>query len=290
MNPYAPENQQRWIAQAIELALAEDIGTGCVTCDYFVDPAQQAHARLIAKESGVLAGSDVAAAVFQKVDPELRIDHLLHDGAEVSPGSAVLEIQGAVRSLLTAERVALNFIQRLSGIATLTRRFVEQTEGTRAKILDTRKTTPGLRTLEKVAVKAGGGENHRFALYDMVMVKDNHLAARGDLAFLQRAIDRLHAERPEVKVELEADTLEQVRGFLTLSGVAVILLDNMSPEEMREAVALAQGRVALEASGGVNLDTVSSIAATGVDYISAGALTHSARALDFSLELSTPEA
>jgi nicotinate-nucleotide pyrophosphorylase (carboxylating) len=190
-----------------------------------------------------------------------------------------------VRSILTAERVALNFLQRLSGVATLTRRYVDAVAGTRARILDTRKTTPGLRALEKAAVLAGGGQNHRFGLFDMVLVKDNHLAAETELQHLQDAVRNCRAENPSIRIEVEADSLEQVRRFLTLMGIDVILLDNMSNADMAEAVRLADGRVQLEASGGVNLDTVAKIAATGVDYISLGALTHSAPAIDFSLEL-----
>jgi len=196
-----------------------------------------------------------------------------------------MEITGETASILTAERVALNFIQRLSGVATLTRRFVDAVAGRKARILDTRKTTPGLRALEKAAVVAGGGMNHRFGLYDMVMVKDNHLAAETRLDNLQRAIHRFHQEKPGYRVELEADTLDQVRRFLTLMGVDVILLDNMRPVQMAEAVQLGGGRLQFEASGGVTLESVAEIAATGVDFISVGALTHSAPAVDFSLEL-----
>jgi nicotinate-nucleotide pyrophosphorylase (carboxylating) len=203
----------------------------------------------------------------------------------LAKGDTVLEIRGAVRSILTAERVALNFIQRLSGTATLTRRFVEAVAGTRARILDTRKTTPGLRALEKAAVVAGGGVNHRFGLYDMVMVKDNHLAAGTTPEQLQAAIRTFRAENPGRRVEVEADTLDQVRRFLTFTGVDVILLDNMACAQMAEAVALGAGRVQFEASGGVSLATAADIAATGVDFISVGALTHSAPAIDFSLEL-----
>ncbi|MEI9897060.1 MAG: carboxylating nicotinate-nucleotide diphosphorylase [Chthoniobacter sp.] len=190
-----------------------------------------------------------------------------------------------MRSLLTAERVALNFLQQLSGVATLTRRYVDAVAGTKARILDTRKTTPGLRALEKAAVVAGGGHNHRFGLFDMVLVKDNHLAAKTELRHLQEAIRQCRAENPGLRVEVEADTLDQVRRFLTLMGVDVILLDNMRPAELAEAVQIAGGRVQLEASGGVSLETVAAIAATGVDFISVGALTHSPRAIDFSLEL-----
>ena len=200
-------------------------------------------------------------------------------------GTRLIEIEGPSRALLTAERVALNFMQRLSGTATLTRRFVEAVAGTRARILDTRKTTPGLRALEKAAVVAGGGANHRFGLYDMVMVKDNHLAAGTPPDHLPAAIRRFRDENPGLRVELEADTLEQVRRFLTFTGVDVVLLDNMSCAQMTAAVALGAGRVQFEASGGISLATVADIAATGVDFISVGALTHSAPAIDFSLEL-----
>lgn len=276
------------VEQAICIALAEDIGPGDVTCAYFVDPSQKASARIIAKEAGVAAGVEVAAGVFRQVDPSLKVEVKLPCGSRVAPGDEVLEVTGSVASILTGERVALNFLQQLSGVATLTRRFVDAiaaVPGAKARILDTRKTTPGLRLLEKAAVRAGGGTNHRIGLYDMVMVKDNHLAARDDLAALRCSIERLHAERPEIRVELEADTVEQVRGFLTLEGVAVILLDNMTPEAMRECVEMGAGKVEFEASGGVNLKTVGAIAATGVDFISVGALTHSAPAVDFSLEL-----
>jgi nicotinate-nucleotide pyrophosphorylase (carboxylating) len=198
---------------------------------------------------------------------------------------SVLEVRGRARPILTAERVALNFLQHLSGIATLTHQFVEAAGPNGAKILDTRKTTPGLRKFEKAAVAAGGGKNHRFGLYDMVLIKDNHLLARNGLARLSAAIERVRRERPGLKVEIEADNLDQVRALLEIPGVEVILLDNMRGTEMREAVAIGKGKVKFEASGGVNLRNVRQIAATGVDYVSIGALTHSAPAIDFSLEL-----
>lgn len=276
------------VESAIRSALAEDVGSGDITCQYFVDPAQAGHGVIVAKQEGVTAGVAVAAEVFRLVDPSLKVEVIRPCGTRVEPGDAILTIDGPVASILTGERVALNFLQQLSGVATLTRRFVDAiaaAPGAHAKILDTRKTTPGLRALEKAAVRAGGGTNHRFGLYDMVLVKDNHLAARSDLAFLQSAIDRVQAEKPGTRVELEADTVEQVRGFLTLRGVGYILLDNMTLDEMHECVAMNQGKVLLEASGGVNLQTVAGIASTGVDFISVGALTHSAPALDFSLDL-----
>ena len=271
--------------QLIDLALREDIGAGDVTSEYFVGDDDQASARAIAQERAVVAGTEVAAEVFRRVDPALRVEIAQKDGAIVSAGMAVLEVRGRARSILTAERVALNFLQRLSGVATLTHQFVEAAGPNGAKILDTRKTTPGLRELEKAAVVAGGGTNHRFGLYDMVLVKDNHLLARNGLAQLSAAIARVRQERPDLKIEVEADTLAQVRALLEVEGVDVILLDNMRATELREAVAIGKGKVKFEASGGVNLSNVRQIAATGVDFVSIGALTHSARAIDFSLEL-----
>lgn len=272
------------VQQLITLALQEDIGNGDVTALYFVPAASRSRARIVAREAGVAAGTEVARAVFQAVDAETSVQILKPDGTPFEKGDALLEVSGMSRSLLTAERTVLNFLQRLSAIATQTRRYVEAVKPHDVKVLDTRKTTPGWRALEKAAVLAGGGTNHRQGLYDMVMVKDNHLLADDRLEDLQAAIDRLHAERPGVKVEIEADTLEQVRSFLTLRGVDVILLDNMPPSTMREAVALVGGKLSLEASGGVSIETIGRIAATGVDFISVGALTHTVRALDLSLE------
>jgi nicotinate-nucleotide pyrophosphorylase (carboxylating) len=269
----------------IGIALREDIGGGDITTVSFVPENQQASARIIARERAIVAGIDVATDVFRRVDASLHPEILRGDGAIVDSGESVLEVRGNARSILTAERVALNFLQRLSGIATLTHQFVEAVGDNRAKILDTRKTTPGLRKLEKAAVVAGGGENHRFGLYDMVLVKDNHLLARSNLSNIAETIRRLHEDRPDIKIELEADTLEQVRAFIGMDGVDIILLDNMSAPQMREAIALGQGKVKFEASGGVTLQNVGQIAATSVDYISIGALTHSTRAIDFSLEM-----
>jgi nicotinate-nucleotide pyrophosphorylase (carboxylating) len=270
----------------IAIALAEDIGPGDLTSKYFVGEARCA-GRIVAKEPAIAAGVETAAEVFVRVDPRIAVRIVRPSGGSVNAGETVIEINGAARSILTAERVALNFLQRLSGVATLTRRYVEAVRPHRTQILDTRKTAPGLRALEKGAVVAGGGVNHRFGLYDMVMVKDNHLAAARDIAGLAAAIRRFRAENPGVRVEVEADRLDQVREFLTIEGIDVILLDNMSCADMAEAVRFGAGRVQFEASGGVTLETVSQIAATGVDFISVGALTHSARAIDFSLELDT---
>ncbi len=274
------------VVDPISNALNEDIGEGDITTDYLVPASQQATARIIAREPAVIAGTETAAEVFRRVDANLRTSILTPDGTHVEQGAIILEVDGAARSILRAERVALNFLQRLSGIATLTRQFVEAIGKSRAKILDTRKTTPGLRKLEKAAVVAGGGFNHRFGLYDMVMVKDNHLRGRSDVSDLSAMVQRVRQERPNVQIELEADNLDQVRAFLQIEGVAVILLDNMEPSGLREAIALRKKNpVKFEASGGVTLKNVRRIAATGVDFISVGALTHSARAIDLSLEL-----
>jgi len=288
MKPELPPEVERLVAAA----LAEDLGDGDVTCAFFVPPDARSTGAVVARETGVIAGIGVALAVFAGIDPALEAVARKVDGDAVAPGDVVIALAGSTRAILSAERTALNFLQRMSGVATLTARYVERTAGCRAEILDTRKTLPGWRVLDKAAVKAGGGTNHRMGLYDMAMVKDNHLLAGGrnplTLGNLQDSIQRLRAARPTVRVELEADRLSQVEGFLTLEGVDFILLDNMTLEELREAVAMneaAGSPVRLEASGGVNLDTVAGIASTGVDFISVGALTHSARALDLALDL-----
>jgi len=269
----------------IDLALAEDIGAGDVTSNYFVPEEREARGIIVAKADGVIAGVKIAEEVFKRVDEETSVKVLLESGTHVSDRAYVMEVRGKARSLLTAERVALNFLQRLSGIATKTRQFVELTEGTGARILDTRKTTPGWRALEKGAVLAGGGTNHRMGLYDRAMVKDNHLVAEGGMTALQEAISRLRSEQPNVEVELEADRLDQVEAFLKLDGVDYILLDNMDNDSLRKAVAMrGEKGPLLEASGGVNLATVADISKTGVHFISVGAITHSAVALDISLE------
>jgi len=272
-------------ADLIDLALAEDIGDGDVTCRWFTGPLRRASARILARQSCCLAGIDVAAEVFRRVDPELSVQVLRKNGALLSDGDRVIEVAGRAASILTAERTALNFVQRLSGVATLTRRYVEAIDGSGATLLDTRKTTPGMRLLEKAAVAAGGASNHRVGLYDMVMIKDNHLAAGTTLAEIQEAIDKAKAERPGLSIEIEADTLDQADGFFGLRGVDVVLLDNMPLESLREAVRRRPDGILLEASGGVTLETIRAIAETGVNFISVGAITHSAPAVDFSLEL-----
>ncbi|MDP3850387.1 MAG: carboxylating nicotinate-nucleotide diphosphorylase [Luteolibacter sp.] len=267
-------------------ALAEDIGEGDVTSLYFIPEERLARAFVTVRREGVLSGVDLAARVFSRVDPGLEVEILIPDGSRVSEGALVIRVEGKARSILTAERTALNFLQRLSGVASLTATYVEAVKGTSARILDTRKTTPGYRFLEKRAVLHGGGENHRMGLYDRAMVKDNHLVAEGGGDALQAAILRLKSAKPDIEVELEADQIEQVRIFLGMEGVDHILLDNMSLVDLREAVAARGERITpmLEASGGVNLQTVRGIAGTGVDFISVGALTHSAPALDIGLD------
>jgi nicotinate-nucleotide pyrophosphorylase (carboxylating) len=273
----------------ISLALAEDIGEGDVTTRYFTDPNRRVSGKIVAREACVVAGLNVTEEVFRRVDAELSTRRLLEDGARMGPGEVAMELSGRAASVLTAERTALNFLQRLSGVATLAGEYAAAVRGTRAKILDTRKTTPGMRVLEKAAVAAAGGVNHRYGLYDMIMVKDNHLAAHSNLTELQASISRAKSERPQLRVELEADNLQQVREFLTLEGVDVILLDNMGLTELREAVSLRKPGLLFEASGGVTLQSVRHIAETGVDFISVGQLTHSARAVDFSLEIASDQ-
>jgi nicotinate-nucleotide pyrophosphorylase (carboxylating) len=272
--------------ETIRRALAEDIGDGDITSEAFIPDGHLSHAQVIAKENLVLAGTEAAVEVFRLVDPSISVALHKSDGERIAPGDVLLAAGGPTRSLLAAERTTLNFLQQLSGIATLTREFVDAVTGTKAVILDTRKTTPGLREFERAAVVAGGGVNHRFGLFDQILAKDNHLAVTGDAEGLQAAIDRAKAKKPDVAVEIEADTLDQVRLLCGLRGVNIILLDNMTPEQLREAVNIrGSKKILLEASGGVNLQTVRAIAETGVDCISVGALTHSARATDLSMEI-----
>jgi nicotinate-nucleotide pyrophosphorylase (carboxylating) len=267
--------------ELIDQALAEDVGAGDVTTSLLVPEGATGRAVLTQKAAGVLAGLRVAEAVFQRVDPSLRWHAHASEGAWNEPGTPVAEVAGASRSVLTAERVALNFLQRLSGVATLTARYVREVDGTGARILDTRKTTPGLRALEKQAVVAGGGVNHRFGLHDAILVKENHSAMAGGVGEATRLA---LAGAAGLAVEVECASMDEVREALE-AGVPRILLDNMTNDELREAVEVVSGRAELEASGGVSLETVRAIAETGVDFISVGALTHSAPALDVSLIL-----
>ena len=293
----------RDLAAVIQDALAEDIGDGDVTTLNAIPADAVLHGVFLAKEAGIAAGLEVARRVFQQVDPAVEVDFTVADGDRVEARRIFGTVRGPGRALLTGERVALNFMQRMSGIATLTRRYVDAVAGTRAVILDTRKTAPGLRLLDKWAVRLGGGQNHRIGLYDMAMIKDNHIAAVGGIAEAVRRV-RAGDERGR-PIEVEVTTLEQLAEALD-QPIDRILLDNMSLDQMREAVQIAAGRIPpertaspsedwqswpgripLEASGNVNLDTVAAIAATGVDYISSGALTHSVRALDISLDITS---
>jgi nicotinate-nucleotide pyrophosphorylase (carboxylating) len=269
----------------IAAALKEDIGEGDITTDFFVPDTLHATGRVTARENAIVAGTGAAAEVFRRVDPAIDIQIVRPDGQEVVAGDLIMEVRGLARSILKAERVALNFLQRLCGIATLTHEFVDAVGNHAVKILDTRKTAPGLRALEKAAVVAGGGVNHRFGLYDMVLVKDNHLATFGGLSSFADRIRQLRQQRPDIRIEVEADDLEQARAFAEVDGIDVILLDNMAPAQIREALALRRNNIKFEASGGVTLKNVKRIAATGVDYISIGGLTNAARAIDISLEM-----
>jgi len=270
----------------IRRALEEDIGSGDVTSEWVIPSGLSVTGRLLVKAAGVIAGLTVAAMVFREVDPAIAFQILIPDGMLVKPGDIVATVHGSAKAVLRAERTALNFLQRMSGIATLTRRYVDAVAGTNAVILDTRKTAPGLRLLDKLAVRLGGGQNHRLGLYDMVLIKDNHIAAAGGIT---AALQRVKAHNVQgLEVEVEVKSLTELEEALA-AGANRIMLDNMDLSAMRRAVEVAAGRAKLEASGGINLDTVAAIARTGVDYISIGALTHSAPALDISLEIEREE-
>ncbi|HQT90456.1 MAG TPA: carboxylating nicotinate-nucleotide diphosphorylase [Candidatus Kryptobacter bacterium] len=268
------------INEIIRRALAEDIGGGDVTTNSIVSPDSEVSGRFIAKSAGVVAGWDVVRATFRLVDERVKLFQSVSDGTEVKGGESIGKITGPGRAILSGERVALNFLQRMSGIATATRRFVEAAAGTRAVILDTRKTAPGLRVLDKLAVRIGGASNHRTGLYDMVLIKDNHIAEAGRITEAVRRVKKSHAAN--LKMEVEVRTLDELREAVEL-GVDRILLDNMSIPEMRRAVKIVRGRVPLEASGNMNIRRITAVAATGVDFISVGALTHSVIAMDISL-------
>ena len=292
------------IEAIIDHALAEDLGRGDVTTEALIPSGQQGSGFVVAKKEGILAGINVAKQVFHRVAPELKVEIILEDGARVEPGSKIAKVSGSIASILKAERVALNYLQRLSGIASETNRYVARVEGLPVRIMDTRKTTPGLRSLEKYAVKVGGGENHRMNLSDGILIKDNHLVAlhsqglnikeivakarhnapsslRGAPIKSERR-SNLQARQPQVEVEVitVSEALEAVE-----AGADIVMLDNMNLEDMRKALKSIHGRASIEASGGITLDNVRAVAETGVDFISIGALTHSARALDINLEL-----
>ena len=272
------------IDEAVHRALDEDLGrAGDITSMATIPDATEAHATMVARQAGVIAGLPLAVATFRKLSPDIRITAHVRDGAAVAKGTPVLTIDGPARAVLTGERTALNFVGRLSGIATLTAGYVRHTAGTKMRICCTRKTTPGLRALEKYAIRCGGGFNHRFGLDDAILIKDNHIAVAGGVKpVLERARKNVgHL----VKVEIEVDTLAQLREVLATGLADVVLLDNMDTTTLTEAVNLARGRVVLEASGGLTFDTIAAIAATGVDYASSGALTHSAPNFDVAIDI-----
>jgi nicotinate-nucleotide pyrophosphorylase (carboxylating) len=302
-----PSNKLQ-IEEIIDRALAEDLGKGDVTTEALISSDQHGTGFIVAKKEGFLAGIEVAKQVFHRVDPELKVEILLEDGARIKPGSKVAKVSGSIASILKAERVALNFLQRLSGIASETNRYVEAVKGLPVHIMDTRKTTPGLRALEKYAVRVGGGENHRMNLGDGILIKDNHLVTlrsqglnikeivakarqnaplslRGFLTpSLQGAKRRSNLQARQTQVEVEVGTVSEALEAVE-AGADIVMLDNMNLEDMRKAVKSIHGRALIEASGGITLDNVRAVAETGVDFISIGALTHSVRALDISLEL-----
>jgi nicotinate-nucleotide pyrophosphorylase (carboxylating) len=272
--------------EIIDRALAEDLVKGDVTTDALIPADRRGTGLIVAKKEGILAGINIAKQVFHRVDPELKVEVLLEDGAGVKPGSKVANVSGSIASILAAERVALNFLQRLSGIASETKCYVEAVKGLPVRIMDTRKTTPGLRSLEKHAVKVGGGENHRMNLGDGILIKDNHLAAlRSQGLNIKQIVARARQNSPQrLPVEVEVATASEALEAAE-AGADIVMLDNMSLEDMRKAVKSIHGRALIEASGGITLDNVRAVAETGVDFISIGALTHSVTALDISLEL-----
>lgn len=270
----------------VDLALAEDLGQGDITSEGLIPPELQGKATILVKANGRLAGSQVAREVFLKVDPSLKVKLLMKDGASIKPGDIIGTVSGSLLSILKAERVAINFLQKLSGVASQTAEYVARVSGSKARIVDTRKTTPGLRRLEKQAVLMGGGHNHRFNLGDGILIKDNHLAAlRATGMTLKDIVIKAKKNAPPgIAVEVEVTTLPEAREAAA-AGADIILLDNMPPEEMRRVVEIIPGGIKIEASGGITLDNIEAVAASGVDIISIGALTHSSKALDISLEM-----
>ncbi len=273
------------INSLLELAFAEDIGDGDHTTLCSIPASEVGSSKLLIKEEGILAGVDVAKDVFHKFDPELKVEVFIEDGAHVKPGDVAFVVTGKVQSLLQTERLVLNLMQRMSGIATITNKYVKLLEGTKTKVLDTRKTTPGLRMLEKQAVKIGGGENHRIGLFDMILLKDNHVDFAGGIKnAITRAKQYLKEKNKDLKIEIEVRNFDELNEALNVGGVDRIMLDNFTVEDTRKAVEIVNGRVELESSGGITFETIRDYAVTGVDYVSVGALTHSVKSLDMSLK------
>ncbi len=269
----------------IELAIREDIGDGDHSSLACIPPDERGRMKLLVKQEGVLAGVEVAEMVLRRLDPDVAFDKRIEDGAHVRPGDVAFYVEGRVVSLLQAERILLNVMQRMSGVATQTARYVKELKGLKTRVLDTRKTTPGMRVLDKMAVKLGGGENHRMGLFDMVILKDNHIDFAGGIAAaVEKTKAYLEAKGKRIPIEVEVRSLDDVREVLRLGGVDRIMLDNFTPELTREAVDLIAGRCEIESSGGITLDNLREYAACGVDYISVGALTHQIKSLDLSLK------
>lgn len=277
--------EKELVDKLIDLSFAEDIGDGDHTTLCCIPEEARGKSRMIIKEEGILAGVKIAEEVFNRFDSTLKVEILINDGTKVKPGDVAMVVEGSVRSLLQTERLMLNIVQRMSGIATITHKYMELLKGTKAKVLDTRKTTPGMRILEKMAVKIGGGENHRIGLFDMILLKDNHVDFVGGIS---NAIDRCHeylkAKNKDLKIEIEVRSIDELNQVLEHGGVNRIMLDNFSVENTRMAVDLIGGKYEIESSGGITLDTIRSYAECGVDYISVGALTHSVKSLDISFK------
>lgn len=271
----------QWLDDIIKVAIAEDVGLGDVTTESIIDEQKKAKAIWVAKEDGIIMGLDVAKRVFQHLDNEVKWNPFFEDGDSVKNGDKIVEFEGTCRAVLTAERTALNFSQRMSGIATKTYEIVQKLDGFSTQVLDTRKTAPGLRKLDKMAVKAGGGGNHRMGLYDLAMIKDNHILVAGSIS---KAAEQVRAEAPDIRIEVETTNLEQVEEALDV-GADIIMLDNMNLETMKDAVEIISSNAETEASGNITIDNVREVAKTGVNFISIGALTHSVRAFDISQQI-----
>lgn len=273
------------IDDLLDLAFAEDVGDGDHTTLSTIPAEAMGRSRLIVKEKGILAGVDMARKVLQKVDPSIRMTVMINDGTEVNPGDIAFTAEGPVRSLLVAERTMLNIMQRMSGVATMTRRYQDELKGLHTRVLDTRKTTPGMRMLEKEAVRIGGGTNHRIGLFDMILIKDNHIDFAGGIEkAIGRADDYCKANGKDLKIEVEVRSLDDIRKAMEMGGVDRIMFDNFTPELTREAVKLVAGRFETESSGGITLENLRAYGEAGVDFISVGALTHSVKGLDMSFK------
>lgn len=279
------KTREELIEDLLELAFAEDIGDGDHTTISTIPAEAMGRSKLLIKEHGIISGTDIAEKVLHKIDPTVKVTKYINDGSEVNPGDIVFIAEGPVRSLLMAERTLLNIMQRMSGVATMTRRYQDELKGLQTKVLDTRKTTPGMRILEKEGVKTGGGENHRIGLYDMILIKDNHIDFAGGLEkAVKRAKEYCEKNGKELKIEVEARTLDDVRKLSEMPEVDRIMFDNFTPELTKEAVKIVNHKKETESSGGITLDTLRSYGETGVDYISIGALTHSVKGLDMSFK------